>query len=37
MGKIVHNYVLEKKIGQGCFGKVYYGFNKITNQEVAAK
>ena len=30
MGKIIDNYVLEEKIGQGSFGIVYKGYNSIN-------
>jgi len=31
MPKIVDNYVLERKIGNGQFGDVFKGYNKINN------
>ena len=37
MPKVVDNYILEKKIGNGQFGDVYKGYNKNTNQDVAVK
>jgi len=37
MGKIIDNYILEHKIGQGQYGKVYYGYCKDNNLEIAAK
>ena len=37
MSKIVDNYILERRIGSGQFGDVYKGFNKDTNEDIAAK
>ena len=33
----VMNYKVEELIGQGSFGKVYRGCNRITQQQVALK
>jgi len=37
MPKVVDNFVLERKIGQGQFGDVYKGYNKLNNLDVAIK
>jgi len=37
MPKIVDNYVLERKIGEGQFGYVYKGYNNRTNEDCAIK
>jgi len=31
MPKIVDNFILERVIGEGQFGFVYKGYNKLTN------
>ena len=33
----IKNYILEKEIGGGNFGKVYLGVNEKTNERVAVK
>ena len=35
--KSIGNYDLYKTLGQGSFGKVKYGVNKLTNEAVAIK
>lgn len=37
MVKVVDNYVLEREIGKGQFGKVYKGYNKVTGEDIAVK
>jgi len=37
MVKIVDNYILQRIIGQGQFGKVYKGYEKVSNRDVAVK
>jgi len=37
MPKIIDNYVLERKIGNGQFGDVFKGYDKSNNQDIAIK
>lgn len=34
---IFDKYITDKKIGEGSFGKVYTGRNKLTKEKVAIK
>lgn len=37
MPKQVDNYIMEREIGAGQFGKVYKGYNKVNSKDIAVK
>ncbi len=37
MPKTIDIYVLDKRIGKGQFGEVFYGYSKVDGQDVAIK
>ena len=37
MPKLIDSYVLTHEIGKGQFGKVYRGYDRTTNNDVAVK
>lgn len=37
MPKLIDNYVLSRKIGQGQYGEVFKGYDRATNADIAVK